>query len=76
VNAFINVMATIDPNSERCEALAIQMSKAFAGHSTAEVVMGLCFHLNRILEQVPDEETRADVVAGLMRLIDPPKGSG
>ena len=76
MNSFIKVMADIDPDSARCEALAIQIGKALKGHTMAEGVMSLCFHLNNLLGQIPDEETRAHVVAGFMRLIDPPKGSG
>jgi hypothetical protein len=76
MNSFMRVMADIEPDGQRCEALAIRISKALVGYSTAEAVMGLCFHLNRVVESIPDDDMRADAVAGLMRMIDPSEGSG
>jgi len=75
-NTFFSVMADIQPDPERCERLALALSRVLKGHSTAEAVMAMCFHLNQLIRTIDDPEIRADVVAGLLRMIEPPEGNG
>ena len=74
---FMRAMSAFEPDEARCTRLAARIDRAMDGHPAGERMMVLCFHLNRILEDANEcPRARASILAGMMRLIDPPKGSG